>query len=76
MVRCNLVLESFIFFYLIFLFFYFNLSIKGSNKKRGGTAGGSLSSRKRVGNTDGSASKKKSNDVTKLYGVSNFARKS
>lgn len=62
--------------YLKFLFFHLDLIIGGSNKKIGGPAGGSSSSKKRAGITDGSASKKKTNDVTKLYGVSNSARKS
>jgi hypothetical protein len=77
MVSRNLVLKSFVFMYLKFIFFHLDLIIGGSNKKIGGPAGGSSSSKKRAGITDGSASKKKkSNDVTRLYGVSNSARKS
>ncbi len=52
MVRCNLVLKSFIAIYLIFVFFYLDISIAGSNKKKGGTAGGSSSSKKKIENTD------------------------
>ena len=54
------------------MFFHLDSGIGGSNKKKGGAEGGSLSSKKRVGKIDVSSSKKtkqKTNDVGRLHGV-------
>ncbi len=69
MVRCNLVLKSFIAIYLIFVFFYLDLS---------STAGGSLSSKKKMENTDVSPRKnsKTTYDVSRVTSVSKAACKS
>ena len=59
------------------MFFYLDLTIGGSNKK-GGTAGGSLSSKKKLENPERSASKKPktTHDVSKVTSVPKAARKS
>ena len=60
------------------VFFCLELSSGGSNKKKGGTAGGSVSSKKKMKNTDGPVSKKPKMhyDVSRVSGVSKAARKS